>query len=168
MKYTEYKQRLESDPEYIEAYKAVALHLGLANAVFKARMERGLTQTALAKSIGTKQANISKIESGLGNPTINLIQKLVNFLEIEITFATVKANQSSQTQKNMRSFSHKNVFEILPDSSPKISQSAFYPIESDNSSKKNSKTLSQPPDDEVLSLLFSLNSQQKKDDAIKK
>jgi transcriptional regulator with XRE-family HTH domain len=119
MKYTEYKQQIENDPEYLEAYKAVALHLGLANAVFKARMERGLTQTALAKAIGTKQANISKIESGLGNPTINLIQKLVNFLEINVTFNSESEIQISHLQftnnssrENSRIFHHRQEQEI--------------------------------------------------------
>ncbi len=98
MKHSEFKDRLNANPEYVEARKAVQLKLDLSNAVLKARLERGLTQTALANAIGTKQANISKIESGLGNPTINLIQKLVNFLEINVTFYAERKIQLTHLQ----------------------------------------------------------------------
>ncbi len=86
MSYSEYKKRVEQDPEYIESMKSLRLKFSLGNAVIKARLMRGLSQTALAKAIGTKQANISRIESGLGNPTLDLIQRLANVLALDVSF----------------------------------------------------------------------------------
>ena len=40
------------------------------------RLERGWSQSELAQRAGTKQANISRIESGLSNPSVKVLQKL--------------------------------------------------------------------------------------------
>lgn len=39
----------------------------------KIRKELGLTQTELAKRMGTKQENISRFESGTYNPTLKFL-----------------------------------------------------------------------------------------------
>ena len=41
-----------------------------------ARKEKNLTQKDLAKLIGTKQSNISRLESGNYNPTIEFLNKV--------------------------------------------------------------------------------------------
>jgi transcriptional regulator with XRE-family HTH domain len=54
--------------------------------VLRARLEKGWTQTELARRVGTKQANISRIEAGLANPTLELVQKVCKALEIQPEF----------------------------------------------------------------------------------
>ena len=44
---------------------------------------RGLSQKQLADMIGANQATISKIESGTGNPTLSMINRLAKALEVE-------------------------------------------------------------------------------------
>jgi len=44
--------------------------------VIMARKEKKLTQKDLAELIGTKQSNISRLESGNYNPTINFLSKI--------------------------------------------------------------------------------------------
>ena len=44
--------------------------------VIMARKEKNLTQKDLAQLIGTKQSNISRLESGNYNPTINFLSKI--------------------------------------------------------------------------------------------
>jgi transcriptional regulator with XRE-family HTH domain len=46
------------------------------------REARGLTQTQLAEAIGANQATISKIEKGVGNPTLDMIQRLAGALHV--------------------------------------------------------------------------------------
>lgn len=46
------------------------------------RKARGLTQTQLAEAIGANQATISKIEKGLGNPTLDMIQRIAAALKV--------------------------------------------------------------------------------------
>ena len=44
--------------------------------IIMARKERNLTQKDLAELIGTKQSNISRLESGNYNPTIDFLNKI--------------------------------------------------------------------------------------------
>lgn len=84
MKLLELRKQLKQDPEFVEAMKKLQLKFDLADAMIHARIQCGISQSELAEAIGTKQANISRIESGLGNPTIELIQKIVNYLDLKV------------------------------------------------------------------------------------
>jgi len=84
MKFDEFRNELRKDPEYIEAEKHLELILNLADEVLKLRIEKGWSQSELARRVGTKQSNISRIESGLGNPTIDFLQRLANAFETKL------------------------------------------------------------------------------------
>jgi transcriptional regulator with XRE-family HTH domain len=86
MKLNDFDQKLKENPEYVEAMGDLKLHFDLAKAVLRARLQKGWSQTELARAVGTRQANISKIEAGLGNPTLALIRKLTKALELEVQF----------------------------------------------------------------------------------
>jgi len=49
-----------------------------------ARLAMGITQTELARKMGTKQAVISRFESGVANPTYNFLTKLATALNREL------------------------------------------------------------------------------------
>jgi len=84
MKLKEFRKQLEESQEYLDAKNEIQLQLNLAKAVLRARLKKGWSQDQLAEAIGTKQANISRIESGLSNPTLNIIQKLSTVLDFKI------------------------------------------------------------------------------------
>jgi len=86
MKLSEYQEKLQQNPEYVEAEKKLKIRFALANAVLRARLEKGWSQGELADRVGTKQANISRIEAGQGNPTIDFILRLCEALEIDLQF----------------------------------------------------------------------------------
>lgn len=86
MKLYELDQHLRQDPEYVKAEKELKPFLDLSHAVIHARIEKGWSQSELARRVGTKQANISRIESALGNPTLDLIRRLSDVLEFKIDF----------------------------------------------------------------------------------
>lgn len=46
------------------------------------REAKGLTQTQLAQKIGANQATISKMESGQGNPTLSMINRVAKALGV--------------------------------------------------------------------------------------
>jgi len=48
------------------------------------RIDKELTQKALAKKIKTKQSVISRFESGKSNPTIGFMQKVAKGLDAKI------------------------------------------------------------------------------------
>ena len=56
----------------------------------EARNKRGISQTELARLSGIDQGDISKIEMGLGNPTLKKINKLFEILEIDIKAVYLK------------------------------------------------------------------------------
>ena len=84
MDYNEYFKQFEQDSEYIQAEKELALVFEIANHVLRLRLEKGWSQAELAKRADTKQANISRLESGLSNPSIKFLKKLADALESDI------------------------------------------------------------------------------------
>lgn len=87
MKYEDYLAQIEQDPEYIEGKEALLLRFALGDTVLFTRIKRGWSQTELAWRVGTKQANISNIESCLANPTLDLIKRVADALELDVSFA---------------------------------------------------------------------------------
>jgi len=76
MDFESYLAKREQDSEYRETEERLRPILDLADEVFELRMERGWTQAELAERVGTAQANISRLENGLANPTFEFLQKL--------------------------------------------------------------------------------------------
>lgn len=54
--------------------------------MIKARKQRNLTQKDLAKLCGVTQSKISKIENGDANPTLKVLRKIANALNMNIIF----------------------------------------------------------------------------------
>jgi len=50
----------------------------------KWREVRGLTAVALAQRVGVTPAHISKLETGKGTPSLNLLRKLARALDVDI------------------------------------------------------------------------------------
>ncbi len=58
----------------------------IGEAIKKIRQERNLTQEQLGKLIGVQKAQISKLESGNKNVTINTLLKIFNALGTNVKF----------------------------------------------------------------------------------
>jgi transcriptional regulator with XRE-family HTH domain len=97
MNYTDYLREIESNTEYRKAKAALQPLFALGDAVLRARIQRNWSQAELANRVGTKQANISRIEAGLGNPTLKLIQKIIRALDLEISFTPTPISSSYNT-----------------------------------------------------------------------
>lgn len=85
MNYKDYFKKLEEDRAYQEAESEFKVILDLADDILKLRMEKGWSQSELAERAGTKQANISRLESGLSNPSVNFLQKVAKALDSSIS-----------------------------------------------------------------------------------
>jgi len=94
MKYKDFFKEIETHPDFIEGKKALSTRFALGNAILQARLNRGWSQSYLAKLVGTKQANISRIESANANPTLDLIHRILRVLELNIVFASTVAVSS--------------------------------------------------------------------------
>jgi len=56
------------------------------NKIAELRKEKGLSQRQLAIKIGTSQANLSRWEQGLNEPSIVECWKIADFFEVSIDF----------------------------------------------------------------------------------
>ncbi|MBM3181712.1 MAG: helix-turn-helix transcriptional regulator [Chloroflexi bacterium] len=88
MKHTDYLAKIEDYPEYLQGLADLKTHFALGDAILRARIKKGLSQADLAKMAGTKQANISRLESALGNPTLKLVNKILQALELDVNFVS--------------------------------------------------------------------------------
>ena len=89
MNLKEYKKRaFEADPELYDEYKALAPEYELIKQIIQARSEQNLTQKELADRVGIKQSNISRLESGQYNPSLDFLKKIAGGLgkELHIEF----------------------------------------------------------------------------------
>ena len=98
MKIQEYRDKLRRDDEFLKAEKELKLVLDLADEILRLRLEKGWTQSELARRAGTKQSNISNIESGLSNPTLKFVQKLARALDTEVTISLMGEHEETQIE----------------------------------------------------------------------
>lgn len=74
------KKRLMKNPAFRKEYEATRLERGIARAVIRARMERGLTQKQLAEKLHTRQSVISRLESMNTTPSLTFLKRLAQAL----------------------------------------------------------------------------------------
>lgn len=68
------------DPEVKKEYDKLENEYQIRNALVKARAERNMSQKELAKKTGLYQGDISKLEKGLRNPTVRMLNKIADGL----------------------------------------------------------------------------------------
>ena len=66
------------DPEFTEEYDKIQPELDVIRALVEARISQNLTQKELAVRTGIDQADISKLENGTRNPSLNLLKRLAD------------------------------------------------------------------------------------------
>ena len=66
------------DPEFREEYDKFQPELDVIRALVEARISQNLTQKELAVRTGIDQADISKLENGTRNPSLNLLKRLAD------------------------------------------------------------------------------------------
>ncbi len=93
--------------DYVEAYRATADEaelemldeysdaFRLANQILTARKRAGLTQVELASRSGIGQSEISRIERGESNPTVETLSRLGRSLNLKLRLVDVTPAPSS-------------------------------------------------------------------------
>lgn len=66
----------------METASSVMLQQEIGSAVVRARRRHRLTQQALARRLGTRQANICRIEKGMQNLSLDLLARLDRILKL--------------------------------------------------------------------------------------
>ena len=72
----ELKKEQMKNPEFVKEYEAIQPEWDVIRAIVDARTSQNITQKELAERTGINQADISKLENGTRNPSINLLKRL--------------------------------------------------------------------------------------------
>jgi transcriptional regulator with XRE-family HTH domain len=83
------------DPEFRAEYEALEPEFAIMQAIIDARKSSGLTQKQLSEKTGIAQADISKMETGGGNPSLRTLQRLAAGMGMK-----VKIEFSEDKEKN--------------------------------------------------------------------
>lgn len=78
--FEEMKADMLKDEEFKMEYEKLRPRYETIGQIIKARKEQNITQAELAKRVGTQKSNISRLESGNYNPTLDLLIKIAEAL----------------------------------------------------------------------------------------
>jgi len=74
--WSDLKVEMMRDPAFRKVYEAQKPKYDLIRMILDARIKRGITQAEIAKRAGTTQSAIARFESGVGNPTLDFMQRV--------------------------------------------------------------------------------------------
>lgn len=74
----EYKTEQMKDTEFVKEYESIQPEMDVIRAIVEARTSQNLTQKELAERTGINQADISKLENGTRNPSVNMLKRLAD------------------------------------------------------------------------------------------
>jgi transcriptional regulator with XRE-family HTH domain len=89
------------DPEFAQAYSDIQPEMNVIRALIDARISQGLTQKELSEKTGIAQAEISRLENGTRNPSIRLLQRLADGMDmvLQVTFVPKEKEPASPAGK---------------------------------------------------------------------
>ena len=76
MEWSKAKEIILKNKNVQKEYELMEAEYKIIEEIIMARREKNLTQKGLAELIGTKQSNISRLESGNYNPSLDFLQKV--------------------------------------------------------------------------------------------
>ena len=74
----QYKEMQMENPEFVKEYESIQPEMDVIRAIIEARTSQNMTQKELAERTGNNQADISKLENGTRNPSVNLLKRLAD------------------------------------------------------------------------------------------
>ena len=81
------------DEEFRKEYEAIQPEMNVIRAIVDARTSQNLTQKELAERTGINQADISKLENGTRNPSVNLLKRLADGMGMALRIEFVPKQQ---------------------------------------------------------------------------
>ena len=86
-------EQLKND-EFYEEYKRLEPEFEIIQAVIDARKANNLTQKELSARTGIAQSDISRLETGNSNPTLGMLKRLADGMDmtVKIEFVPKRAN----------------------------------------------------------------------------
>ena len=78
MRYDDYLQEQLKNPDVKKEWDDIQPEMDVIRAIVDARTSQNMTQKELAERTGINQADISKLENGTRNPSVNLLKRLAD------------------------------------------------------------------------------------------
>lgn len=78
--FEEMKLDMMKDEEFRHEYEKLRPRYEAIEQILRARKEQNITQSELAKRVGTQKSNISRLESGNYNPSLDFLSKVAESL----------------------------------------------------------------------------------------
>jgi transcriptional regulator with XRE-family HTH domain len=67
--------------------------VNIGQKINKLRTEKNLSMRELGEQVGVSHAHISKLESGINSPSVDLLEKLAEFFHIDISYFFAKEEE---------------------------------------------------------------------------
>ena len=80
VKFDDIKAQMMEDAEFQQEYNKLQPRYELISQIIEARKSMKMTQEELAKRAGTRKSNISRLESGSYNPSLDFLIKIAKGL----------------------------------------------------------------------------------------
>ncbi len=96
-RFEDYKKECMKDPEFKKGYEELKPEMAVVRAILDARSISHLTQKELAEKTGINQADISKIENGTRNPSIRLLQRLADGMDMVLNISFTPKKDTNQS-----------------------------------------------------------------------
>lgn len=74
--FEEVKAEILKDEEVRKEYEKLRPRYEMIDQIIRARREQNITQSELARRVGTRKSNISRLESGNYNPSLDFLIKI--------------------------------------------------------------------------------------------
>ena len=87
--YSELKRKALQDPEIKAEYDRLEPEFAIIDSLIKKRLEKKISQTQLAKRMGTQQSALSRLESGNYNPSLKFLKKIATALDSRLQISIV-------------------------------------------------------------------------------
>ena len=84
VKFSEVKELLVKDKEFKIEYERLKPRYDIISQIIEARVSQNITQEELALRVGTQKSNISCLESGTYNPSLDFLVKVAKGLGKEV------------------------------------------------------------------------------------
>lgn len=91
-KFNDFLNEQLQDPELKAEYDALEPEFEIIRAMIDARKKSGLTQKDLSEKTGIAQGDISKLENGNANPSINTLKRLAKAMDMSLHIEFVPNN----------------------------------------------------------------------------
>ncbi len=84
IRWEDLEKKWMKDPKFVSEWEKVEPEYQLARSLIGARLEKKMTQTELARKIGSKQPVVSRIEAMASLPSVSLLKRIADALNTRL------------------------------------------------------------------------------------